>query len=214
MKFKLAIFDLDGTLMDTSPGIFATANKAVELVGHPTEHDIKQLSKFIGPPIRDCFVHTYNLDEHLITEAIKHYRKEYVIRGQYNAKVYPSIQETLDKLKRRGYLLAVGTLKTEDIALSMMDHFELAPYFSSIRGSNIQATLSKADIVRTVLSDLGVDPSDAVLIGDTVHDEKGAQDAQVSFIAVDYGFGYPTGQEKTDSMMAVISNPNELLSLL
>lgn len=74
--------------------------------------------------------------------------------------------------------------------------------------------LSKADIVHKVLADLNIDASDAVLIGDTIHDEKGAQEANVSFIAVDYGFGFPPGLQKRDSMMAVVSSPQELLSIL
>ncbi|MDT4762327.1 HAD hydrolase-like protein [Sphaerochaeta sp. PS] len=214
MKFKLAIFDLDGTLMDTSAGIFATANKAVELVGRPPEHDIKQLSKFIGPPIVQCFINTYNLDEELIESAIGHYREEYVARGQFNAIEYPGIKETLAKLKEKGYLLGVGTLKTESLALTMMSHFGFEPYFSSIRGADMSSKLSKADIVNMVLKDLGIDPSEAVLIGDTIHDEEGAKEANVSFIAVDYGFGFPRGQQRTDSMLAVVSSPQELLSLL
>ncbi|MGB4405264.1 MAG: HAD hydrolase-like protein [Sphaerochaeta sp.] len=214
MKFKLAIFDLDGTLMDTSSGIFATANKAVELVGRKPEHDISQLSKFIGPPIVECFINTYHLEEELIADAVEHYRKEYDIRGKFGAKEYPCMKSTLGKLKEKGYLLAVGTLKTENLALSMMDHFGFAPYFSSIRGSDLTSKLSKADIVNKVLADLGVDATDAVLIGDTVHDEEGARVANVSFIAVDYGFGFPRGQEKTDSMIGVVSSPEELLSLL
>ncbi len=214
MKFKLVIFDLDGTLMDTSSGIFATANKAVELVGRKPEHDISQLSKFIGPPIVQCFINTYHLEEELIPDAIEHYRKEYLIRGQFGAKEYPLMKSTLGKLKEKGYLLAVGTLKTENLALSMMDHFGFAPYFSSIRGADPISKLSKADIVNNVLADLHIDATDAVLVGDTVHDEEGAKNAKVSFIAVDYGFGFPRGQAKTDSMMAVVSSPEELLSLL
>lgn len=214
MKFKLAIFDLDGTLMDTSSGIFATANKAVEFVGGKPEHDIEQLSKFIGPPIIQCFVNTFNLKEELIADAIEHYRKEYHQRGQFGAKEYPSMKHTLEKLKERGYLLAVGTLKTESLAVSMMDHFGFSPYFSSIRGGDMTGKVSKADIVNKVLADLGVDPVDAVLIGDTIHDEEGAKGANVSFIAVDYGFGFPRGQVKTDSMVAIVSSPEELLSLL
>ncbi|HKL57150.1 MAG TPA: HAD hydrolase-like protein [Sphaerochaeta sp.] len=214
MKFKLAIFDLDGTLMDTSSGIFATANKAMELVGREPEYDIEQLSKFIGPPIDQCFINTFNLEEELIADAIAHYRKEYELRGQFGAKEYPSIKNTLEKLKDRGYLLAVGSLKTEYLVLSMMDHFGFAHFFSSIRGGDLTGSLSKTDIVNKVLSDLNIDASDAVLIGDTIHDEKGAKEANVSFIAVDYGFGFPRGQEKNDSMMAVVSSPEELLSLL
>ena len=214
MNLKLAIFDLDGTLMNTSPGIFASANMAVQAVGHPPEHDITQLSKFIGPPIVDCFIHTYNLEEALIPKAIECYRKEYSKNGQYNAQEYPKMKDTLAQLKARGYLLAVGTLKHEFLARNMMQHFGFSSYFDSIRGADLESKLTKTDIVNKVLADLSVLPSESVLIGDTLHDLNGALGAKVSFIAVDYGFGFPKGQQKTKDMMAVISQVDELLTLL
>lgn len=214
MNFKLAIFDLDGTLMDTSPGIFASANATVQQLGVEMEHDPQQLSKFIGPPITQCFVEVYDLDPSLIEDAVVIYRKEYDEHGRFNASPYDHIVETLDTLKKRGYLLAVGTLKYEVLATHMMEHFGFSPYFDSIRGADASSSLSKADIVLKVLQDLGVAKEDAVLIGDTTHDQKGAKDAGVAFIAVDWGFGFPKGMKKEDSMHAIVRTPAELLTLL
>ncbi|MGE4583722.1 MAG: HAD hydrolase-like protein [Sphaerochaeta sp.] len=214
MKFKLAIFDLDGTLMNTSPGIFATANVAVQQLGLPPENNPQQLSKFIGPPINQCFINVYNLDPSLIEQAVELYRKEYDERGRFNAFAYPGMKETLQSLKDRGYLLAVGTLKLEPLANQMMEHFGFAHFFDSIRGADSASRLSKADIIKNVLQDLTVPADQAVLIGDTVHDQVGAQQAGVSFIAVDYGFGFPKGQQKEDSMLAIARSTEELLTLL
>ncbi|AEV30687.1 putative phosphatase [Sphaerochaeta pleomorpha str. Grapes] len=214
MKFKLVIFDLDGTLMNTSPGIFDSANKAMVQLGRQPESDVKQLSKFIGPPIIQCFKNTYNLEDEFIEQAVANYRVEYSLHGQYNAVAYPQIIETLAQLKERGYLLAVGTLKHEELATNMMQYFELAPFFSSIRGADMGSKLTKADIVKNVLSDLKIDPSDAVLIGDTTHDLIGAKDSGVKFVAVDYGFGFPRGQQPIEGMLKVISSPGELLTFL
>jgi phosphoglycolate phosphatase len=214
MKFKLVIFDLDGTLMNTSPGIFASANKAMVELGLQPESDIKQLSKFIGPPIIQCFKNTYNLEDGLIPQAIANYRVEYFLHGQYNAIEYPQIRETLIQLKAKGYLLAVGTLKHEELATNMMHHFDLAPFFSSIKGADTESRLSKADIVKNVLDDLHIEPSEAVLIGDTTHDLEGARGAGVKFVAVDYGFGFPRGQRPVDGMLEVITSPGELLTFL
>ncbi|WP_320127888.1 HAD hydrolase-like protein [uncultured Sphaerochaeta sp.] len=212
MKYKLAIFDLDGTLMNTSPGIFASANHAMVELGLQPEDDIKQLSKFIGPPINQCFRNTYNLDESLIGKAVEAYRKEYFARGQYNAVIYPQLEQTLSQLQDRGCLLAVGTLKHEELATNMMHYFKLEKYFSSIRGADTESKLSKADIVRKVLEDLHIQNSEAILIGDTIHDLEGAKGAGVGFIAVDYGFGFPLGQKREEGMLAVIKHPKELLS--
>lgn len=214
MKFKLAIFDLDGTLMNTSAGIFASANAAVVKLGLPAETDITQLSKFIGPPIVQCFVNTYNLDEELIPQAVSYYRDEYDTKGQYNAEPYPSVKDTLSKLREQGYLLAVGTLKHEHLAQNMMAHFGFDPFFDSIRGADMESKLSKADIVKKVLEDLAIEASDAVLIGDTIHDQNGAKEAGVSFIAVDYGFGFPKGQKSEDNILYVASKAEDLLTVL
>ncbi len=214
MSFKLAIFDLDGTLMDTSPGIFASANATIEKLGLPPEHNPEQLRKFIGPPITQCFVKVYDLDPSLIDKAVSIYRMEYNQHGRFGAKPYCGMEETLKELKRRGYLLAVGTLKYEPLASEMMEYFGLAPYFDSIRGSDAASSLSKADIINMVLLDLNVKAQETVLVGDTIHDQIGAQQAGVAFIAVDYGFGFPRGQHKEDSMYAVVDSAKALLTLL
>jgi phosphoglycolate phosphatase len=214
MKFKLVIFDLDGTLMNTSPGIFASANRSMEQLGLQPEDDVKQLSKFIGPPIVQCFKRAFNLEDSLIGQAVDNYRVEYALHGQYNAIEYPQIRETLVQLQSKGYLLAVGTLKHEEIATNMMKYFDFAPFFSSIRGADMDSKLSKADIIGKVLEDLQIAPCDAVLVGDTLHDLEGARTAGVGFIAVDYGFGFSRGQKVIDGMLNVVADPSELLTLL
>ena len=214
MRFKLVIFDLDGTLMDTSPGIFASANATVQQLGLEPVHDPKQLSKFIGPPITQCFVNVYDLDPSLIDQAVVIYRKEYDEHGRFNASVYNQIVEILEVLKKQGYLLAVGTLKYEPLATQMLEHFGLAPFFDSIRGADASSSLSKADIVLKVLDDVGVAKADAVLVGDTTHDQKGAAEAGVAFIAVDWGFGFPKGMQKEPTMYAVARRVEDLLTLL
>lgn len=214
MRYKLAIFDLDGTLMDTSEGIFATANKTVIQLGYEAVEDEAQLSKFIGPPIHQCFVAVYDLDPSLIEEAIDIYRVEYNRKGRYLARPYEGIEETLADLKSRGYRLAVGTLKYEPLAREMLGHFGLAHHFETIKGSDDSSSLSKADIVNAVLSELGVAATDAVLIGDTVHDEEGARESGVSFIAVDYGFGFPKGHPRDDGMVALARSTQEVRTAL
>ncbi|MDD3057244.1 MAG: HAD hydrolase-like protein [Sphaerochaeta sp.] len=214
MNFKLVIFDLDGTLMNTSAGIFSSANATVEKLGMKPEHDPSQLSKFIGPPINQCFVEVYNMDQALIEQAVALYRVEYDKNGRFNAEAYPNMKETLTALKEKGYQLAVGTLKHESLAQGMMTHFGFDHYFDSIRGSDLNSHLSKADIIRLVLNDLNVRAEDAVLIGDTIHDQKGAAEAGIAFIAVDYGFGFPKNSPKQESMLAMVGSAEELLTLL
>ncbi|MCK9546973.1 MAG: HAD hydrolase-like protein [Sphaerochaeta sp.] len=214
MTYSLAIFDLDGTLLDTSQGIFATANKAVVAVGGEAIEDEAQLSKFIGPPINQCFINVYGLDPSLSEEAVDIYRAEYERRGRFLAHPYDGIEETLVELKSRGYRLAVGTLKYEPLARRMLEHFGLAHHFEAIKGSDASSTCSKADIVNAVLAELGVPRQEAVLIGDTVHDEEGAKESGVAFIAVDYGFGFPKGHRQDEGMVAMARSARHVAALL
>jgi phosphoglycolate phosphatase len=214
MNYRLAIFDLDGTLLDTSPGIFATANKTIERLGLEPVHDKHQLSKFIGPPITECFGVVYGLPASRTSEAVSLYRQQYDITGRYEASEYQGISEGLKQLNERGYLLAVGTLKGETLAQEMLTHFNLAPYFETIRGTLDEAARTKAEIVTLILEELGVTPDEAVLIGDTPHDLEGARLSGVSFIAVDWGFGYPRGVDLLDGMDRVVRSVEELLSVL
>jgi phosphoglycolate phosphatase len=214
MNFKLAIFDLDGTLLDTSEGIFGTANKAVVQLGLSAVEDRAQLAKFIGPPIAQCFINVYDLADELIDDAIAIYRTEYDQTGRFQARPYEGIEEMLVDLRSRGYALAVGTLKYEPLARQMLEHFGLSQYFDSIRGSDEASTLSKADIVTAILKELDFEASEAVLIGDTVHDEEGAQESGVAFIAVDWGFGFAKGHPQDRGMWAMARSAQEMSSLL
>lgn len=214
MKYTLAIFDLDGTLLNTSEGIFATANATITKLGYEPVSDEAQLAKFIGPPISRCFTIVYDLDPALIDEAIEIYRREYDRSGRYLARSYEGIDQALTSLRSYGIRLAVGTLKYERLARQMLEHFALAHHFETIKGSDDSSSLTKADIVTAVLDELGVEAENAVLIGDTVHDEEGARDSGVDFIAVDYGFGFPKGQSKDEGMVAIARSAQEVVNAL
>ncbi|NLZ76380.1 MAG: HAD hydrolase-like protein [Spirochaetales bacterium] len=214
MKFKLAIFDFDGTLMDTSPGIFATANATIESLGLKPEQNPSVLARFVGPPIRESFVAVYDLAESLLDEAIGRYRAIYDRTGRFGAELYEGMDRVLATLKNAGCRLAVATLKSEPVVKQMTDHFGLTPSFDSIRGSDPVLRSGKAAVVRQVLEDLGIDADDAVLIGDTPHDEEGAAEVGCAFIAVDWGFGFPKGYRPASPAIPVAKSPLDLLTIL
>lgn len=214
MKFNLAIFDFDGTVMDTSSGIFATANAAIEYLGLQPETDRSILARFVGPPIRDSFVAVYNLEEALIDRAVEAYRVLYDEKGRFGAELYDGMLETLQTLRAHGYKTAIATLKPEHLVKQMTDHFGLDGYFDSIRGSDPHHKTNKAAVMRHVLEDLKTDCQKSVLIGDTPHDEEGAKETGCSFIAAEWGFGFPKGHQGSSATLAVAKRPLELLELL
>ncbi len=211
------LFDLDGTLLDTSPGIFSTANYTLSALGLPKQN-ATQLRKFVGPPLAACFRVACGLQESLIPEACDIYRAEYTESGaMFDASVYEGIIELLNELTRRGLTLGVATLKHESLAHDILEHFGLVSYFSIISGADRQGTLSKADIIELALQRLGhADYTDVLMVGDTPHDMDGALIAGVDFVGVDWGFGFSRGhtEKPSGSVLGMIDEPAALLDYL
>lgn len=216
MKYRTILFDLDGTLMDTSQGIFHTANQTLQSLGlEPFAKE--QLRGFVGPPLADCFRNACQVEEALIPTAIELYRHFYKESGWSQATIYPGMLEILELLSSKEVRLAVATLKLEIEARKIINHFGMAPYFETVSGSVLDRTLSKADTIVTALERIECqDLSTVVMIGDTEHDYQGALSVGVDFIAVDYGFGFEKGHQDSSSPRwnATISSPSELAEVL
>jgi len=208
-KYKLVIFDFDGTIVDSSPGIYNTANYTVKQLGKNEETDIEKLNRFIGPPLKDCFKLTYDLEDELVDEACDIYRDRYFEKGQFEVKVFDNIESVLKSLKEQGYILAIATMKYKEIVLSMLDHLNLVKYFEYIDGTNIEGTKYKAQILSEILDHFNVEKIDAILIGDTYHDETAAKEAEIDFLAVNYGFGFDKKTRVSSNMIAVATSPND-----
>lgn len=211
------LFDLDGTLLDTSPGIFYTANKTMQTLGFASLSE-SQLRKFVGPPLAACFRVACGVEEFLIPEACTIYRDIYTEEGGvYQASVYPQILELLQQLTTRGFVLGVATLKLESLATHMLKHFGLKPYFKTIAGADSEGKLTKADIISIALERLKQpDYSQAIMVGDTPHDFDGAVAVGVDFVGVDWGFGFTKGHAISPQpyVLGMIDEPFSLFNFL
>jgi phosphoglycolate phosphatase len=186
---KLLIFDLDGTLLDTSDGVIESALFAAETLGQP-RLPREELLDFIGPPLTDSFPKHYGFDESTTWEAIRLFRQHYQEGAVFLAKPYDGIYDLCRTLQDRGIAMAVATNKIEPMARKLLARFGFDRYCSPIRGADAEGNLKKSDLIRLCLKELNVRPQDAVLMGDTVFDAEGAADAGVHFLAVTYGFGF------------------------
>lgn len=205
------IFDFDGTLADSSEGIFHTALYTVRKLGVEREYSEEELRRFVGPPLRQCFVVAFGLDESLLDEAIEIYRKEYDEHGRYMMHLYPGMKETLISLKERGIKLGVATFKSEALVKICLEYLGIADLFDSIHGSSLSEDMTKGDIIKLALADLKSDKSDTLMIGDTISDQKGAEEAGIKFVAVTYGFGFKPGSDI--SCYKTVSSAFELMEL-
>lgn len=190
MAYRLFLFDLDGTLIDTSPGILATLRRTEEVVGIPPLPQ-KTLEKFIGPPLEWSFVEYYGVDSDTAREWAAVYRRIYSEEnGVGNSRLYPYIPETLDHIARHGGKCAVTSLKMDRMVDLTLAVYDLAPRFDALVGRS-DAYPTKADTIRRAMELLGwEDPSTVVLMGDSRYDGEGAMEAGVAFVPLTYGFGF------------------------
>ena len=192
-KYKAAIFDLDGTLLDTSPGILQAVDETIRLQGL-RQLTPAELKTFIGPPCKASFKEKYGLDDQRAGELSDFYRDLYKEPERLTqATPYPGVFDLLHRLKDAGIRLSVATYKREDCAVNLLKHFGFDAYFSYIYGSDPESTLTKPEIIQKCLRDMGVtDYAEAVMVGDSFFDALGAKDLGIDFLGLTCGFGFQT----------------------
>lgn len=190
MGYDIILFDLDGTLTDSGPGIMNAAAYAMEHYGLPSG-DRELLRRFVGPPLLDSFRDFCGFDREKCEQAIWVFREYYEPRGVFENSVYPGVTEMLETLLNAGKRLAVATSKLEPTALRVLKHFDLAKYFELACGSLADNTRTKkAEVVSYALEKLGArDKSRVLMVGDREHDVFGARENGLGCLGVLYGYG-------------------------
>jgi len=194
---KAVLFDLDGTLLNTTEGILESVRYVIGKFGLKEKpYDI--LLRFVGPPIQNSFAKYFNFSAEESQKAADLFRSYYKENALFKAKPYPGVFDVLGKLKKNDIIIAVVTYKREDYARTILEHFGIMQFCSSIHGADNHNVLTKAEIVSNCIHELGVEKKNVLLVGDTEYDAIGAQQAGVSFLGVTYGFGFKS-KENVDT---------------
>jgi phosphoglycolate phosphatase len=210
------LWDVDGTIVDASDGILRRLTITLEHFGRraPTR---AELVHWIGPPMYESFQTNVGMTSDESSEAVAFYRRLGKADGYTTgAKLFPGVGELIPELADDGIPQATASSKPEIQVDALMDHFGLAPCFTSIVGATLdERTLSaKADIVAEALRRLeaaGVDTDRPVLIGDRHHDVEGGAVHGVPVIFVRWGFSWP---HEAEGAQAAVDSVDELRSLL
>lgn len=211
---KAVLFDLDGTLLDTSEGIKHSVRYTLSKMGY-NELPEDTILKFVGPPIQNSLMTFCGVDEEEAQRGANVFRDFYKTEALYEASLYDGILDLLVELKNKGIRIGVATYKREDYALDLLRKFVIAEYCEVIHGADNENKLTKADIVEMCISELGADKSDVILVGDTEHDAKGAFEAGVKFVAVTWGFGYdPNNCSTSFPCFCVINSASQLMKVI
>lgn len=189
MRFpqKNILFDFDGTLFDTSPGILHGIRHALESCGISVGSD-RELYKFIGPPLIPAFMEFRGMSAAEADRAKDIYRAYYREKGVFECAPYPGAEDCLRALRKAGRRLAVATSKPIYFARQILERFRFTQYFDVVCGAESDAHSDKAEIVRRAMEELGASVSDAVMIGDRKYDIMGAKANGIPCIAFDSGF--------------------------
>lgn len=208
--YQTIFFDLDGTLTESAPGITRSVAYALKKWGIEVE-DLRTLEPFVGPPLAESFARYFGFTPEQCNDGIRYYREYYVNKGLFENSVYPGIGDMLRELKNAGKRLIVATSKPEEMAVRILEHFQLADCFERIAGASMdEKRVEKADVLRYVIEDLGqVDLTKAVMVGDRENDVRGARENGLPCIGVLYGYG--SREELTEAGTAKIADTVEEL---
>ena len=211
MTTKTILFDLDGTLTDSGEGIINCAALALRHFNLPVP-DRETMRAFVGPPLHASFIR-FGVPEDQAEEAIRIYRSRYIPIGKFENTPYPGIAELLQKLRAQGHKLYVATSKPEQMSIEILEHFDLAKYFTLICGASLDLSRNSKDAVIAYLLEQAETDGEIIMVGDTAFDVLGAKAHGIPTIGVSWGYGKVKDMENAGAM-AIAHTMDELFDLL
>lgn len=184
------LLDLDGTLIDSHPGILASYIAALRALGHEPDETL-DIRGSIGPPLEDAMRSVLQgFGDDRVGEAIAAYREHYGEEGYLGSVPYPGIGDCLEEMKRRDVRLYLATSKREDFARAILDHLAFSPYFDGIYGSVPSGERDhKPELLAHILSRHNISPARSLMVGDRRYDISGAHSVGMRGLGVLWGFG-------------------------
>ena len=215
MSFKNILFDLDGTITNSVEGITNSIFHSLKYYPHITPPKREELLPFIGPPLTVSYAKYFGMDEKTAKEAVEHYREYYRETGILELSLYEGIAELIRELSEKGYKVILATSKPEHFAIKILQHFELAKYFSVIAGATMdEKRTEKNEVIRYAISKGDIcDLSGTVMIGDREYDVLGAKEIGMDSIGVLYGYGSRTELEKAGATY-IAENVSDILNFI
>jgi phosphoglycolate phosphatase len=209
---RLVLFDLDGTLVDSTPGIWASVRAAAQALALP-EPTPAQLRAMVGPPLQDGFALALSVPEADVPRAVAAYREHYLAGAVLDVTVYDGIPELLRDLRRDGATLAVATSKPEPFAVRVLEHTGLLPAFEGVHGATLDGSVRHKEQV--VAAALAAHPGavDPVLVGDRAQDVLGAAVHGVPCIGAGWGPA-EDGELARAGAAVVVATPAEVPAAL
>lgn len=209
--YTYAFFDLDGTIIDSAPGVTGCVRYAMERLGQPIPPE-RDLTCFIGPTLLYGFSTFCGLNETDSQRAVDLYRERYRAGGMFECRVYDGIEEMLKELNLRGIPCVLATCKPHEFATKIVAHFGLDKYFTLMVGPEINGLRNeKHEVIAYAMAQLGIhDPTSILMVGDRDNDVLGATRNRVDCMGVRWGFGSESELLESGAC-GIVDTPAELL---
>ena len=216
---KYVLFDVDGTISDTSEGILNGLMYALPRIGLPVPADKQELRYLIGPPLVRAFQKIYGVSEEVAQEGLRQYRSYYGPIGTSECVAYPGIPALLSELRERGLLVMTATSKVELFARAALDHLGLTDAFDFLGCADMEdKRREKEDVIAYVRAKFpDMDASNTVMIGDRIYDVIGAEMNSIPVIHCAWGYAQPgelEGHEPDYTVQTVEELRTLLLSMI
>lgn len=187
-RFETVLFDFDGTLADTAPGITHCALEALHAYGFD-ETDSRRLREFIGPPLVDSFLR-YTDSEQTARDMVDKYREHYRAGGMFRCELYGGVEDMLGALDAAGIKMAIASSKPGEFVDKILRHLGIREYFGFISAPAVgHVNPTKCELIDAALDALGAERETCAMVGDRMFDVEGAKQAGVFSVGVLYGFG-------------------------
>lgn len=203
---KNIIFDLDGTISKSAPGILNAFEYALEKMGKTYSRD--DLYKYIGPPLRYSFVK--ELGEESADKGVDFYREYYFKKGLFETEIYDGIKELIEELYDFGFDIYLATSKGEESSKKILEYFGILKYFSYISGSSDDKN-TKKKVIDHLLKESNLKTSESIMIGDRSYDIEAANNLEIKTIAVTYGYG---NKEEFEKASFIANSPYEIINII
>jgi phosphoglycolate phosphatase len=208
------LFDLDGTLTNSAPGITACIQHAMRELGREAPA-VDALGWCIGPPLTASFARLLATeDAALVAQALGFYRARFTSVGFAENAVYDGAPKAVRAVRALGHRTFVATSKPEPYARKIVEHFAMGGLFDGVHGSELSgARGEKTELIAHVMAAERLDPAGTIMIGDREHDVIGARACGIPCIGVAYGYG---GEDelRRSGAIAIAADPGELAALV
>lgn len=204
------IFDLDGTLTDSKPGIVGCLRQVLDA---RNMGDQGPLERFVGPPVEEWTTELLpDASDEARAELAREYRTCYDREGWKNNSVFPGVRAMLTQLHQEGFPLFVCTSKQRHFAIRILDFFELSSLFTAIYGDEADyASHRKADLMASLLREQSISPATTWMVGDRIYDIQAAHANHIRCLAAAWGYGPSDECAQAD---AVAARPQDVPALV